>query len=191
MFKQLLNLDQSWLVALNNFGSSSKFTRLIFKISGEYLIYIFPIILIVLWFWQQSAKKVALRAALAGIIAWLLISRIIGILVARPRPFESGQIKELFFHRPTYSFPSDHAAFLFAVSLSFWLSGYKKLSIFSFILAIIISFARIAAGIHYPLDIIVGAVLGIIVAWLVWIFDRPLNYFYNFIIALARKVRLA
>lgn len=191
MFNKLIAFDKSWLYSWNNFANSTKASRIVFKISAEYLIYIFPIIFLILWFWQASARKVALKAALAGVIAWGIFAKIIGTFINRPRPFEANGVKELFFHRPDYSFPSDHAAFLFAVSFSFWLSGYKKLATFSFILAIIISVSRIAAAIHYPSDILAGVVIGLVVAWLVWLFDRPLNYLYNFLIGVARRIKLA
>lgn len=191
MYQKLLNFDKNWLTSWNNFANSSFAMQYFFKILAEYLIYLSPLILVILWFWQAVAKKVALRATLSGLLSWLLVSSVIGRLIARPRPFENGFVKELFFHRPTYSFPSDHTAFLIAVAFSFWLSGYKRLSLFMFILAGIISLSRIAAGIHYPSDIFGGALIGLIVSWLVWLFDRPLDYLYNFLINIARKLRLA
>lgn len=191
MIDKLLQIDHNWLVFLNHFALSSKIIREVFIIGGEYLIYLVPLILIVLWFWEVKSKKVALRAVLAGLVSWLVAANILGRLINRPRPVEAGQIQEVLFHRPTYSFPSDHAAFLFALSFSFWLSGYKKLSYFSFALAIISSFSRVALGFHYPSDILVGAFLGILIGWLIWLFDRPLNYLYNFMLCLARKMRLA
>lgn len=190
MWNNFIDFDKNWLYAWNNFANSSKFWQVFFKLWAEWLIYLVPIILIGLWFYSQPAKKVALRAAFSGLIAWLILAKIIGEIINRPRPFQESKVQELFFHRPSYSFPSDHSAFLFAVAFSFWLSGYKKLANFSFIIALIISVARVFAGIHYPSDIIAGAILGIIAAFLVWLFDRPLNYLYNFLLVLARRIKL-
>ena len=96
-----------------------------------------------------------------------------------------------YYHRPSYSFPSDHAAALFAVCFSLWLSGYKKLALFIFILALLMSIARIAAGLHWPSDILGGIVVGFSSAYLIWILDKSLNNIYNFLIGIARKLRLA
>lgn len=139
----------------------------------------------------RESKKVALRATFAGLVAWLLASNIIGRAINRPRPFESSGVHEILFHRPTYSFPSDHAAFLFALSFSFWLSGYKKLATVVFIASLLIGAARIAVGVHFPSDIISGAILGIFIARLIHLFDRPLEIVYNFIINIAKSTKLA
>lgn len=191
MFKYLSQIDHHWLLAINHLANSSKFWQDIFKFLGIYLIYLIPVILVVLWFWEAKSKKVALAATLAGLFSWLLLAKIIALLVRRPRPFESGGVRELIFTRPDFSFPSDHAAFLFAVGLTFLLSGYKKLSYFVFVIAILVSIGRIGIGIHYPGDILAGAILGLAVAWVVWLLERPLNFVYNFLILVAKKVRLA
>jgi len=161
------------------------------KIFAEYLIYSLPLILIVLWFFSSKGKIVALQAVFSAILAWPIIAFIIGKLVNRPRPFEVGAVQELILHRPTYSFPSDHAAALFAVAFSIWLSGYKKLAILVFILAIIISFYRVATGIHFPSDIIAGLVIGLIAALLIKLMNGILQPIYNFIIKMMKKIRLA
>ncbi len=59
------------------------------------------------------------------------------------------------------------------------------------ILTVAIGLSRIAAAIHYPTDIIGGALLGVIVAYLIHLLDRYLDGIYEFIINLAKKVRLA
>jgi len=186
----LLNWDKRWLISWNNFAESSGFTQALVKYSAEYLIYLLPIVLIGLWLYSAQAKKVALRALFsAGLAA--AMAMIIGQSIDRARPFEVTSAKEILFHRPTYSFPSDHASVLFAVALSFYLFGYKKLSYFVFILAIIIGATRIAAGVHYPSDILAGLVVGIIAAYIIKALDGPLSYLYNWIISVAKKVRLA
>lgn len=191
MLTKIINLDQSWLLAINHFASSSPFWQWVFKILGIYLIYAFPLLLLVLWFYSAQSKKVALRATFAGLFGWLVIGNVLGRIINRPRPFEIGGVKELFFHRPTFSFPSDHATFLFALAFSFYYSGYKKLFFWTFVGAILISLGRIGLGIHFPFDIVAGILLGWLMAWIVWLLDRPLNYFYNFLITVAKKLKLA
>lgn len=184
----LLVLDQKVLFWLNarvaNWGIWNKFL-------AEWLIYLVPLVLLWLWFYSEKSKKVALRAFVSVMLAWPIFSLIIGQLVHRGRPFDLGGIRELIFHRPTYSFPSDHAAAIFAVMMSFWLSGYKKLSLFFLGVAVVVSVFRVAAGLHFPSDVLAGAVLGILAAYLVDLFDKPFNIIYEFIIKIARKARLA
>jgi len=191
MLTKILDIDSRWLLAINNFANSNNTWQAVFKFFSVYLIYIVPVFLIVLWFWSAQSKKAALRSTFAGLISWLVVANLLGRIINRPRPFQIEGVKELLFHRPTYSFPSDHAAFLFAIAFSFYLSGYKRLSYFTLATAVLISLARLGVGFHFPLDLLGGIIIGLLVAWLVWLFDRPLNYLYNFLIVIAKKLRLS
>ena len=65
-----------------------------------------------------------------------------------------------------YSFPSNHAAnsFVFATVLSYF---YEKNKTFLYILASAIAFSRVYVGVHYPLDIVSGAIIGYIISWII------------------------
>ena len=63
----------------------------------------------------------------------------------------------------TPSFPSGHAATAFAcATLLAWLTPLPKVPLF--VLAALIAFSRVYVGVHYPLDAIGGAVLGLVTA---------------------------
>lgn len=190
MLNQIAEFDKKIVASLNSFFASSS-VSILDKILAEYLIYFLPVVLVFLWFFSEQAKKVALRGFFAAVLAWPIFSNIVGHLVNRSRPFENSGIREFIFHRPTYSFPSDHAAAIFAISFSFWLSGYKKLALAVFIMGVIISFFRVAGGIHYPTDVLSGIVIALVAAELIDLFDKPLNIVYNFLIKLFRLLRLA
>jgi len=61
------------------------------------------------------------------------------------------------------SFPSGHAATSFAAAtiMSF---AFPRLAPFLFVLAALVAWSRVYVGVHYPLDIIGGAILGVLVA---------------------------
>jgi membrane-associated phospholipid phosphatase len=67
----------------------------------------------------------------------------------------------------TYSFPSGHAATAFAIlgSVGFYFRN-NALLLFAFFLASLIGLSRIMLGVHWPIDILVGAALGWVCAWL-------------------------
>lgn len=84
-------------------------------------------------------------------------------LVERPRPFEVFQL-ELFIRAPHgHSFPSGHTASSFAAAIA--LLRMKRGWIF-LIPAAIIGFSRVYLCVHFLSDIIAGALLGTICAWL-------------------------
>ena len=72
----------------------------------------------------------------------------------------------------SYSFPSSHAVNIFAAA--FFLSQpLKKLSPLFFGIAGIVGYSRIYIGIHYPLDVIGGAAIGLLIAWpMRWLKDQ-------------------
>lgn len=188
MIEKINNWDLRFLLKLNHaFEHLGVFN----KIFAEYLIYGLPIFLIVLWFWSTQTKKAAIRAFFSVLLAWPIISAAVGHFVNRARPFEAGGVQELVFHRPTVSFPSDHAAALFAVTFSLFFSGYKKLGYVFLILSIIICTFRVGVGIHWPTDILGGFVVGLVAAWIIKISDRYLDVIYNWIISVMKKIKLA
>lgn len=72
-----------------------------------------------------------------------------------------------------YGFVSSHAANTFAVA--FFLSklfNHRNFSIFIFIWALVVSYSRIYLGVHYPFDILGGAILGGIIGWGVFILHQ-------------------
>ncbi|MGP1939000.1 MAG: phosphatase PAP2 family protein [Arsenophonus sp. ET-DL9-MAG3] len=135
---------------------------------AKYLILVFPLISIFCWFWGSSKNLVyqrvfVFKTALALIIG-LVISYFIGVFFPQERPFILSRISQYFFpHAPTASFPSNHAtvSFIFSFSFLFWLRAWIGLLLF--IPALMISWARIFLGIHWPLDM-VGAFLVAITA---------------------------
>lgn len=84
----------------------------------------------------------------------------------RPRPFISHSDEIMTpivegLRVNSISFPSVHTYIAFAIATSIFLYGHKKLGTLLFILAIFIAIGRVGAGLHYPSDIIGGALLGI------------------------------
>jgi len=183
-------MDLTVFYFLNHLTGQSASLDLLWRFLALYLIWSIPLFLMIDWF--LGPKKIALRATLAGLLAWQGLGRLIGYLYFRPRPMTILPIQEVIFHRPTYSFPSDHAALLFALAFSFWLANQKRTSYWLWTIGVIISISRVITGLHYPSDILAGWVLGIIVAWLVWILKEPIDkWIIGPLIWVARRIRLA
>jgi len=112
-------------------------------------------------YWPMVVKSFG-----AAILARLVIVNIIRFFYYRPRPFIANQVNLLLSDEPTGSFPSGHAAFYFAISTVIFLFN-KKAGTFFLIASFLISIARVFSGIHWPSDILTGALIGIFSAWLI------------------------
>lgn len=96
-------------------------------------------------------------------VAWG-ITDILKSIIGHPRPFIVFEnIKPLFLHGGMDSFPSGHATFFGALSISLFLIN-KKVGVYFIIGALMVGFARIAGGVHFPVDILFGYIIGISVA---------------------------
>lgn len=106
---------------------------------------------------------------LSGLFAWV-ISKIIKYFYFSPRPFEVlDSVNILFEHGDGDSLPSGHAVFYSAIATSFYFY-HKYLAIIYIIGAFVIGVSRIIAGIHWPVDILVGYALGGIVGFFAYKF---------------------
>ncbi len=94
-----------------------------------------------------------------GFSAWIL-ANIIKALIVAPRPFIVFEnLNPLFLHGGFDSFPSGHATLFSALAISVFLR-HKKMGFYFILITLVISFSRIIAGIHFPIDILAGWILG-------------------------------
>ena len=107
-----------------------------------------------------------LKALGTAVFARFVIVELIRFLWERPRPFIESNINLLLEHPATSSFPSGHAAFYFAFSTLVYFYN-KKLGALFLIATLILSVSRVYVGVHWPSDVLAGAVIGIFSAWLV------------------------
>ena len=113
--------------------------------------------------------------SLSVILSRGIIAEIIKFFSNRQRPFALLNIQPLIEKSDiNMSFPSGHASFYFALAFSILLfyfakeNNFKNKIGFWFLgFAFLIGFSRIFAGIHWPSDILVGAIVGIISSFLV------------------------
>src|SRR3990170_3359889 len=188
---KLVFIDHQIFVFMNSFAGQNYILERIFSITAFYFVYSVPVILLFCWFYSDDLKKASFKAFCAGMLAWFGVSNLVGSLYFRPRPFIADeQIKELLFHRPDRSFPSDHAALLFAIAFTFWFLGYRKLGLGFFAISVAVVIMRIVVGIHYPADVAAGTLIGLAMAVLVLILNKQLDHLVAPIIRIAKKVKL-
>jgi undecaprenyl-diphosphatase len=134
---------------------------------AEYLGYI--LILILILFLIKDYKKywkMVLESFSAAILARLGFAEIIRFFWHRSRPFVEHQVSLILKHDTSPSFPSGHASFYFAISTIVY-SYNKKVGLIFFLASFLISISRVFCGIHWPSDVLGGALIGIFSGWLI------------------------
>lgn len=208
--------EYSWLDALMIFCADS-------------LIFCFPLLLIMLWGRPLSWRKqealpqdeVALVQERRAVVLWVGIACLLAFglnlaieqFVFEPRPFASHPVHLLIGHSADASFPSDHAAWSFAVVgmlllvliPAFVVARHKRkegshgpsftflslLTIVAFVIACSIGLARIYVGVHYPGDIIGGALDGLAASAVVTALRRWLRRPTRAVLKVAETLRVA
>ena len=140
------------------------------KLSARDIVYAAPLLLLALWFWPAQGRALNQRVAVVTCFAVLLslgAAMVLGHLYHEARPFVSdGDTHLLISHSADNSFPSDHAALAFAVggAIVWWRRGIGLVCLG---LALLTGVARIYVGVHWPLDVLVSAVAGVLAGALV------------------------
>ena len=151
--------------------------------------------LVALWFEgrYRSTRAPNQRAVLMAGFSLLITNALLKLCNAiyfRPRPFYARSINLLFYHPTDSSFPSNAATVGFAIAVSVWLRNRRAGLGFIFA-ALLFAFARIFCGIHYPGDVLAGALLGGGVSYLLTRQRRWLDPVFDLAVRLARAICLA
>lgn len=158
-------------------GQSEAADRYVRHISLNYL-YKGAIPVLFFWyFWFSNAPgHIERRVRLLGVLGTAFITIVVGRAMALLLPFSDRPVHDpdvqintpLGDFRPIdadwSSFPSDHAALFFALATAFWFISRRASLLLFLHAAVIISLPRIYLGLHWPSDILGGAVVGIITA---------------------------
>lgn len=163
IFFQIVGLSRRWelLDQLMIFGA-------------EYLIIFTYLFIILLFFKGQKRERKSLLLTVGGLILGALITYLIKIFYQEPRPFVTFPITPLVNKVDLLSFPSTHTLTMAvaAFSFSYYRSQVAPLLLF-FLLWV--GFSRIYVGVHYPLDILGGILVGLISVHLTWTFKAWLK----------------
>ena len=157
-------MDQKSFEILWNFANKSGILDAGIIFFAKYLTYFLVIALIIWLFSKDSHKRLFIFAELsiAAIVARGLITEWIRFAYYHARPFEALGFQSLI-PESGASFPSGHMTFLFALGLVVWLYN-RKFGYWFLGLSFVVGIARIAAGVHWPMDILGGILVGVLSA---------------------------
>lgn len=122
---------------------------------------IFWIIVAVILICIPKTRKAGLSMGLAMLMGWIVGNMILKNTVARIRPYDVQEGVNLLIDRlSSYSFPSGHTLVCFEAATALTMR-YRKWGIAALVLAALVAFSRMYLFVHYPTDVLGGAVLGI------------------------------
>ena len=167
---------------INNFSMKNDILDIIFIFMSQYLIYIIIIIFVLFFgkkvFMDGHITLKELVVYFSGAIISYIISFFLKKSIYAERPFVWLNLDTLVKHKDMYmSFPSGHTTFSFALAMTIFLYN-KKMGIITLFLALFVALGRVLVGVHYPLDIFAGMIIGVffpILIFYVWKFLKIKN----------------
>ncbi|MBI4050790.1 MAG: phosphatase PAP2 family protein [Candidatus Doudnabacteria bacterium] len=150
----MLELDIKIFRIINNLAEKSGFWDKFFIYGTRYSILIFSVILVLYLF---KRRRVFWTALLSAALSRGIFTELIRYFYHRKRPFVALPDVKLLIEKNGLeaSFPSGHAAYMFAIAFAVWLFN-RKIGAILIIAALILSFGRVYVGVHYPGDILGG-----------------------------------
>jgi undecaprenyl-diphosphatase len=136
---------------------------------AEYAGY-FLVVAFITWVWWKYEVRerwgALLFASLSVLISRGLITEMIRFWYHRPRPFVLLKFTPLIEQADKGSFPSGHASFYFAIAAVLWMYD-RRLGNYFAAIAGVMGIARVFVGVHWPLDIIGGALVALVSVYIV------------------------
>jgi len=158
-------MNTSLFRLINNFAGRSSLLDKLGVFCAEYLMYV--MVLVVLYFVFKNYRRwrdMAIVSLGSAVVARFVVAEIIKRLYNHPRPYWILTNVHLLLAKETESsFPSGHTIFVFALATGVYLY-HKTLGKWLLAAAALVGIARVYAGVHWPYDIIFGAILGILTA---------------------------
>ena len=169
--------ELSLFESLNQLAGQSPILDTIIRlfVSDYFVPVVLSLTLLGLWFGapaladRERQQRAVIAAVIAMGIANLLVLTVnMAEVVMRPRPFEvidnaARTADMLFYHPPDPTFPSNSMAVTFAIAVAVF-TGHRSMGSVALVLATAMGLSRVLAGVHFPLDVFAGAILGALAA---------------------------
>jgi len=193
----MMSLDFQLFQWINNLAGHNAFVdglaRLL--VNEYFFTTLMSLTLVAFWFegQDQDQRERNQRAVLRAIIALFvanIVLKLCNLIYFRPRPFVDHEVNLLFYRPTDSSFPSNPATVGFSLAVAIWLYN-RRLGALLLVLATLSGLSRIYCGVHYPLDVIAGALLGGLSAYLVVRKGRFFDPMISLVIKVGHRLCLA
>ena len=193
----MLRADEWLFQAINGLaGKLGPLDRVMAFLANDYfVVLLMAFTVLAVWFIGETPdRRYRLQTAVLWTAGGIAISNgFIGLFnsfIFRPRPFVYLPAHMLFYLPHDSSFPSNAAAVGFAAAFGIWLV-HRKIGWAMLILAALFAFSRVFVGVHFPLDVVAGAVLGVVASYVSFMACQLLRPLLSAFLSLARLLRLA
>ncbi|WP_163102420.1 undecaprenyl-diphosphatase [Peribacillus alkalitolerans] len=158
---------------INDLGKEYEGLNQVFVVTAEYTVYLLALALLIFWIKGREQNRMMVMSAVVAFGLAEVIGKLVGLCYSNYQPFaELADVNQLIEKSVNNSFPSDHTILFFSVCFTIWLFRKMVGSVFV-IIAVCVGLSRIGVGVHYPGDVLVGAVVGIIAAVMsYWVVHR-------------------
>lgn len=171
MLESVLDWDQQTLIYLNNLGSGQ--FDVFWLITTNFLTWIPLFLFIILILFLNFSRKETYWILLSFLFMLVMLTITIFLTkynIARLRPINEPSLNGLLrtLSKPTdFSFFSGHASSSFSIVMLGYLYLRKKVKGIAilFLWPILFAYSRLYLGVHYPLDILVGTLVGVLFAY--------------------------
>lgn len=184
-----LRLQERLFSGVAGFAHHTGWLHEFFRLYAKDGVVLFALLLLAGWWLARDGAEAATRdrgvtgrmaAALWAPVGMLLaigLNQPIGHLVAEPRPYTAlPHVAVLVSRSADFSFPSDHSVMAGAVAVGALLVD-RRLGVVASVLALVMAFARVYVGAHFPLDVVAGLLLGGAVVGIGYVLlRRPLEW---------------
>lgn len=168
MLDTLLQLDGQLLVAIQGLRLAwlDPIVSIYTKLGDAGLLWIIMSIVFLL---NKRTRRAGALALLAMVLGLLVTNITIKPLVERARPWLDWPIVPLVTEKDPNSFPSGHTCAAFAAAMV-WVRTlpWRWGRVLAVVMAVLMGLSRLYVGVHYPSDVLAGAVIGALCAWVIW-----------------------